>query len=275
MQTRPLGLVTILRVVVEPMRRLMAAHFKLSSMAWETEQRAKYLAFSQGAEGATPREFRVTIAAEHKLENEFFGDLRKLFFEVEKWEGLPMSFNSVRTRALAFRLLSSLGCAIQELLVLPHSRYPLKLFLMLADPSIAEVVSSADECELDSFTEAFVERFAPVGLASPDSFASLRTLALILRADIADVESRLAAIRRWLMSLPQARRLAFELLSSMWAGQRFAKRQSRHGGPGMEAPPEKPKRPRRSQKAKNKAQKVQGRTALLRPRAVLGPKSRL
>ena len=101
-------------------------------------------------------------------------------------------------RALAFKMLSRMGCVVEEKLREPHSRFPVKLFLLLSDDSFAEEFAGAKACELDSFSRQFILMFADAGLSSPDALAVLRATALVWKFDISGIEARHAAIHRLL-----------------------------------------------------------------------------
>ncbi len=134
---QPLATVMLLRLCIEPIRRLMSAHFTLAGKGWETAQRAKDAAFLAGAPDAQPREYRAVVAAEGKLEVEFFSAIQELGTNHRPWRHIPGFRLTVGFRALAFKILSRMGCAIEENLREPHSRFPVKLFLLLSDDSFA------------------------------------------------------------------------------------------------------------------------------------------
>lgn len=228
-RSAPLGKLMMLRVCAEPFRRLMSEHFRLSGEAWEAKQRS--VEAKATGEGATnQREFRVVVAALHIVEDAFIRDVRKLLLERDSWRFLPADSQSVHFRALTFRILSRMGCSVQELLYKPHDSFPYRLFLLLEDPEVADVLQGAKPCELDSFSAGFLDRYRDKGLGSTEALATLEVVARNLKLDIADLEARHASLRRFLKSAPMAKIPSLKLLSASWACLRFAKRQVRCRG---------------------------------------------
>lgn len=140
---RPLGKLMVLRRCVEPFRVLLSRHFHLTSDKWETEQRAREIASLSPAGGGEPREFRVTVAASHALEDTFLEATADLLASQDAWRCLPPECRSIGFQSLVFKLLSRMGSAVHELLYKPHDRFPYRLFLLLEDPSLAEVFQDA------------------------------------------------------------------------------------------------------------------------------------
>jgi hypothetical protein len=163
------------------------------------------------------------------LEQTFFDNLMHLFGDIAEWRHLPPASMVASFRGLAFRLLSRMGCAVQELLRGPHCRFPFKLFLLLEDESLADVVECASECELDTFSKVFIETFREQGLCHPDALMVLRTIALGWKMDISQIEARHASLRRLLKSAHQTKVMSASTLSAMWTCMRLSKRQSAAG----------------------------------------------
>lgn len=255
----PLARLMLLRRCVEPFRKLMADHFRMGSEAWEARQRACEAA-SLSAGGPPPhRQFRVVAAAMHTLEDEFLCQLKELLGEEELWSMLPMEGRNLRFQALAFRLLSRMGCAVHELLYRVHDRFPYRLFLLLEDATLAEVFAEAKECELDSFTSAFLRRFpGEDGLKTDEARACLQAIARNLKLDIGEIESKHASLRRLLKGVPLAKRMSAQVLSATWACSRFSKRQCKCNGQGVNRELKKAKGKIKAGKQKRR---VHGRTA--------------
>ena len=76
-----------------------------------------------------------------------------------------------------------------------NSRYPLKTFLLLVDPSLsAEVL--AETCQWDQWTTSFCNTYLGQGIDSPSALADLRSIALMLKLDTSQLESMHATLRR-------------------------------------------------------------------------------
>ena len=129
-----------------------------------------------------------------------------------------------------------MGAAVTQLMVFPHGQFPIKLFLLLVDPSLAEVFVQEAKCSMDSFAKAFITRFEP-DLACPDALQCLRVLGQLWRLDTADIEARHASLRRLLTAAPQAKLLDERLLSALWVGRSLAKRQAASAGRGVKQQP--------------------------------------
>ena len=138
---------------------------------------------------------------------------------------------------LAFRLMSRAGASVYYLISVRHLKFPLRLFLLLVDASMAEELLAEAEkpCLLDEFSQAFIARFKDVGLGSAEALASLRAIALVLRLDISDLESLHASLRRLLKATPQTKVMDERVLSAMWVGKSLAKRQSKSFEKGSKA----------------------------------------
>jgi hypothetical protein len=215
-----LGEVMILRTCLEPFRIIMSMHFKLSAEKWEIQQRALDAKVIEGnASVEEPRQFRAVIAATGELEDSFHEMTRSRLFEASHWQHLPTPDRTVNLQHLCFRILSRMGCSIHQLLTLPHSQYPVKMFLLLADSSLAELVTEEPDCLLDDFSRKFCAHFKEKGLDHPDALMALKVAGMMWRLDIADVESRHAALRRLLKRSPQAKRPLQPALSAQWVGR--------------------------------------------------------
>lgn len=229
-----LSKMVILRQTVEPFRVLLSSHFRLASKAWEVEQLAK--ATAVGAEEGTSRQYRIVVAAMMSLELAFLGSVRKRLTDEREWFVLTsMKGQTVALRTLSFRLLSKAGCGVQELLADQHDKFPYKLFLLLEDPTLAEVFEAVKPCELDEFSKSFIKHFVEtgLGLGHEDAIASLRCLAVLAKIDISHIEARHASVRRLLHASPQAKKPSAQLLSALWACTRLAKRQAAGFGEGV------------------------------------------
>ena len=246
----PLGGLMLLRRIAEPFRVLFAEHFRLGSEAWELKQRAQDAKAIGADDVSQQRQYRVVVAALHTLEDEFVARVYELLTNADVWQHLPQGSQSVRFQALAFRLLSRMGCAAQELLRRPHESFPIRLFLLLADPTLADLFANADACEMDEFTARFVDTFRLKGLDSHDALMTLKVIARDLKIDIAHVEPRHASLRRYLKGVPMAKKMGLRFLSALWACSRYAKRQARCVGPTKKT--SEPKRKARKDKLKRR-----------------------
>lgn len=197
---QPLGRVMLLRRCFEPFRALLSAYFRLAGEEWDLEQRAKDVAFLAGAAGVTPREYRVVVAASCscKLEIAFLGEVWDLQRFSSLWCCPPPSCFTAPFKNLVCRLLSRMGCTVEQLLMSVNSQSPRKLFLLIEDSSLAELFATASECQMDAFTKAFVGSFKESGPSSPEALLVLRCIASVWKLDISEIEAKHASIRRLL-----------------------------------------------------------------------------
>ena len=213
------ALVTM-RIVMEPLRQLMQRHLDMSAESFSTKQRHAVLA---ELEGKPPSPFgqRVTIAASLQLEEECFQQAALLLHEELLWRGLPDRALTVQHRCLCFRLISRMACCVEQLLACSHRRYPTKLFrlLVMTDISIVDEVRTDPDCLKDPWSIRFLSSFP--NPRCDEALAVLSFLAELIKCDIAAIECRHAAIRRWVHSRGlQAHSVDLEDLSSEWVCQR-------------------------------------------------------
>ena len=86
---------------------------------------------------------------------------------------------------------------------LGHDIFPCKLLLLLLDTTLAEMFQNESGCQLDTFTKAFISRFAASGLDHNDALMTLRLLAWLCKADSSLVEALHASLRRIINTHPQ------------------------------------------------------------------------
>eukprot|EP00959_Pyramimonas_sp_CCMP1952_P417809 8753524-Pyramimonas_sp.AAC.1 len=74
------------------------------------------------------RKYRVCIAASNQLENECLERVRILLEDEELWAIMPRRAIREDKQCLGFRMLSKLGCAVTQLLIVPHEECQLQVF---------------------------------------------------------------------------------------------------------------------------------------------------
>ena len=210
---------------MDPIRELMKAHLGMSGEAWGEVKMAEAIARKRDGEPLMKRELRSTTAATNEHEDRCKTVVAKLFREADLWAGLPQSSLTVRHRCLCFRMLSRVGCAVEELLVAEHCKYPVALFRLLGDPTpdMASELQQMPPCVRDAFATRFFDMYGD-DLCGPEALAVLTTVAAELKMDIAEVERRHASIRRLLMSRLQTNSFEFADLSGSWMCQQLRTR---------------------------------------------------
>ena len=201
-QSAPLGRLVALRVCMEPLRALMAAMLAHTSEAWELEQRARVaVALRDGTDPRLARDYLAVLAAEGVEEKACLAQVKTLLLGPEPWGDAFLDDDmTVATRCLLFKVLSRAGCAVEQLLALPHRGYPWATYRILKDPAFADEVARVADCKggiVDPFTRDLRSRFPTAeALRSEECIAILHCSALLRFKDIAPLEARHAAVRR-------------------------------------------------------------------------------
>ena len=216
------GRLMLLRLIMEPLRRLLRNLLVVASEDWDLRQQSQ--AAERSLQGREPkRAFRVTVAASCSLEDECAAKAFQLLHNEEIWSVLPSDSLVESEALLAFKMLSQLVCSLHEKVRAPHQETPTSIFGLLDDPDAAGRLAAIPECLLDSWSKDFLAKHAG-GLTSKKALAILATLAHLTYKDISGVECRHAAIRRWLVSRSvQTHVMDFRHLSCEWVLQRARK----------------------------------------------------
>lgn len=213
----PFANIVLQRLLLEPLHQLLTDQLTVASEQWEREQQCK--AAEAHAKGATDwadtRQFRLAIAAGSENEKRLFGQLALLWTSPKFWILIPPTSWTISFRSLCFRPLSRLACAVHKLLVAPRTSFPVRLFLLLQHPEMAEEFAKVPDCMLDAWSLRMRQEHPTL---SDDTFrAKLAVCALLAWKDISAVEARHASIRRMLIvASTQTHQQAFHELSAQW-----------------------------------------------------------
>lgn len=227
--TRPLGLLMVQRAIMEPLRHLMVQQLTLAGDEWEQQQRVKLASkLLVGTASFEDREHRLAIAAGAVQEKRCLQQLLHLLSGDALWKHLPTNCHTIDFQALAFRLASRAGCMVFELLVVPVGQFPLCLFQVLADPTLAATFARAPACLLDAWSQEVLRRYP--GFEGDELLEQLALLSQLLWKDISQIESRHATIRRLLkLASHQTHTQEFQDLSTQWCLLQFRRRGQRLG----------------------------------------------
>ena len=197
--TNPLPYLILLRLCLRPMTTLLRTYITRSGDRWEQQQRAseaQRLEQRHEENEQTPgRDYSFLDFVRGVAEQDFFLQMAEVR-KAEHWVFIPRLSWHLEFQTLAFRLLSRMGCAIQQLLVQRAREFPAKLFRLLCDEDIADELLQCQDCCLDNFSKRFKETFAADGLASPDALACLEVLAMTASVDTVNVEWSHGRIQR-------------------------------------------------------------------------------
>eukprot|EP00971_Amphidinium_carterae_P118506 2347774-Amphidinium_carterae.1 len=225
-EKRPWSKLVALRVALGPLTKLMNAQFYVCSEAFELTQRATVAAaVLRGEKGCGLREFMITLAAELKLEKQYYNDLHHVFTDHKVWAIVGKESVSVAFRSMLFKLLARQGSLVQQLVVAMHKRYPYRLFLLLRHPEMRQHLLSDAPCLLDPWS-AEVRRLHPT-LDSDEFYSLLAVHAYAISTNIAPLEARHASIRRLLIQRVQVIPMDVSLCSALWVCQNL--RALKHG----------------------------------------------
>lgn len=233
LQSGALPSLMMMRISMEPLRRLMVKQFKVAGAEWELRQEGKLLdalAAGQSTDFQT-RDYRLSLAASGWDEEEFFQKLMQAFEGTALWAIFPRGAHTEAFRAMGFKVLSKAGAGVKELLDFAHDHYPIKMFILLANPHLAADLLQDPECVMDQWS-ADLRRRHPT-LEGEAFMHELGLIAQLSRKDISIVEAKHASLRRMLVSGGvQTHELGFTDLAAGWCMQQFRRRQQRFRRPG-------------------------------------------
>lgn len=225
--SRPLSMLVLLRLALEPLRRLLSSILEVAGEEWEMEQRAKVAAKLQcGVAHTTDRSYRLAIAAQGLDEARCFDELQQLFDRDQTWQHMPTEVHNVEFRALSFRMLSKVGCMVEELFAQAHRCFPIRLCVVLAAPEQGPELATVPDCVLDEWSRRLkVDHPEFTGEAF---LQKVSLLALMCPKDISHIEARHASIRRLLTSASvQTHTQSLDDLSAQWCLMQFRRRRRR------------------------------------------------
>ena len=209
LRTRPMDMIMICRLVIEPLTVLLTAKIDQGSEAWETRQQAKVAkAVLNGGSGEGVRQYRLKLVADMLVERKVHDGLDHLLATEAVYDAISPPSRTCRTRCLIFRLLSKLGCAMEWYLCRPARAFPSKVFTIIENPGAAAGLDGAmRECPdlLDPWVQELMELHG--SSASPDFVAKVTAIGLEVHSCITGVETRHASLRRLVHSRVQTHKL--------------------------------------------------------------------
>ena len=120
--------------------------------------------------------------------------------ESRRWDALQPAGKTFGTAGLAFVMLSTFTCAIDQILLRFWRQWPYKIFLLLRPECfdrVAKELLAAPRCMLDEWSFRFRQMFPTLArVASVACRTLLITLSVVCRWDITRIECRNALLRR-------------------------------------------------------------------------------
>eukprot|EP00959_Pyramimonas_sp_CCMP1952_P186842 3907089-Pyramimonas_sp.AAC.1 len=141
--------------------------------------------------------------------------LRALLFTPALWMLIHEPELTNRTRALAFREISKAGAGIEKALVRPHCGCPWKLFMLIDQPDVVDIVVSEPKCMLDPWSKQMLESGTP---GSDEFRHRLELHAEMAETNISPVEGGHAHVHRFVKSRVQTHPIDMPQLSAQWSG---------------------------------------------------------
>lgn len=217
LSARPARELIIARKVLSPMMGYLKAELELAGGLAAAQRCRVTPGASDGGrfQAALIREarFPIVVAASCSLDDKCLGEISDLH-RPERYEGFQVSWSTVETRSLIFRLLSREAACIYELCKVEHLRFPTRLFTLLCDEGAANDILRSCPSSMDAYTASFVSAYGP-DLRQPSALSELLSIATIARTSTSRLEALNATIRRRLLSISlQCRIPALKVLSS-------------------------------------------------------------
>ena len=157
------------------------------------------------------------------------------------WRWLAARDHSEEMLCKLFILIARQGAAAYELLQCRHRTWPYRLFEILTDDAVADLLLEHNDFELDEFTLHFKQFYGDDNLTGVSAKAELATLGAVCKTDTASTErwhsrnQRRAKFRVW------SHTQDLESLSAKFLGMR-----TRDSGVRRSEDGERAKRPRRA-----------------------------
>ena len=193
----------VLRNITCPVQDLLRKHSWLSSFPWELRQRADAARAAAAGIGGVTRKFRATVVAQCTYEHQCLERIRLLFNSSVMWGILDDADLDNALRAKIFCMLSAAECAIFTLIVRRSEKYPVRNFLILAQPELAEALANDPVCMLDAWTRQLRARCDPT---SEEYFMDILAHALVFQTNIVPNECHNAQLRRGVKTRTQTHR---------------------------------------------------------------------
>ena len=104
---------------------------------------------------------RMMEANSGRMEKSVLDEAGKLLAEPSRWEALPRQGQTICNSGLAFAMISSTVCCLEQLIWRQWRMYPYKLWSIVETPTRATAQAVLDDscCLKDAWTESFLKRF--------------------------------------------------------------------------------------------------------------------
>lgn len=131
LRSNPFGRMVRLRIVLEPLQRMLTRRFHIDSFEWEMEQRALLInAQAAGRPLRGARRYKATMAAFSLVESEAQDLIQAAYSKELLWSVLPDSDFNNQFRCESFIALSKSGASIEELHVAENQTIRIAKFVL-------------------------------------------------------------------------------------------------------------------------------------------------
>ena len=177
-------------VALRPLVALQRSVEYTDSEAWEQQQMHR-------AVKGQPFKPRLVHIASLAQTDKFFEDVEELLGADQRWHVLPETEQTVQNLSIATGMLMTMMCGIAQLMRWSHAGFPVRLFRLLREPSLAHEILHACPKLRDTFADAFLQTWSTVPLLrSVPCRLELFLILVLLRKTIARIECRHASIKR-------------------------------------------------------------------------------
>lgn len=196
--TKPLSRVIALRLIIEPLRLLLCRYFEVAGDEFEVSQRIRLLRGPPPGSDVAKRSYRVSLVASGALDTECMRRLAGVF-EDDMWTAIERDAHTFGERALFFRCLSRVGALVEVSLRERHRRFPLALFAILENRSVASDLARRPMCLMDTWSRSLAALHP--NFADEQFLAKLTLAAHLAFVDTAGIECRHATLRRYITAM--------------------------------------------------------------------------
>lgn len=221
LQTEPFPRMVITRAVLGPLQRMQRAQLWVGSAKWEKEQQALEARAVLSGAGTMRRSYPVVEAAEGAAEEDCMKRLLALLGDHKIWRLVPQEAYTAKHVGLAHVAVCRAAALVYRRLCLPHAHFPYKLFLAVRHERMVDELKAVKPCMRCPFSSEYL---AQVDLSTDVAQQTLLMLAKVADMNIAEIECRHAALRRYLTRV-QAKLMDLEDLAANWVAQRYRRRQ--------------------------------------------------
>ena len=141
---------------------------------------------------------RIVAVWQGILQNTADDEMRRMQ-QCDTWRAIRPAARTVGLCTLAFSLVFSVACGMEQLLLAPLRGFPYALWDLLLHPSVelAKRLLTSPSCSWCEFTRQFFRKLdTPEKLISPIARSILSCLAIFIRMEIRRIECRNALIKR-------------------------------------------------------------------------------